>query len=553
VLYPDGPRYRALVLDRQTTMPLATAKKTLAIAQSGVPVVILGNAPTVALDAPDDPQQSIELAGVMPALKQSPNVVQVPGSDASVQASLPAVLRGLGIEPLTKPAEPTTLHTITREDGDTTFHFLFNASPTQTVQTTLSLSGSGRPYLLDSWTGQVTAVPVYQRQQSGLSVPVTLKPEETAILAITTDEASLGATPISSALSSSTGRIVAKGGQATIRTTQPGIVTSITQAGDRVSTLVPGAPAAFSPRDWKLDIASYERPATGTVSVVKHLPSITLPSVSGNLPSWQSIAAPVDLRDVSGQGTYSTSFELPQSWDDSMGAYLDLGTNGHAYGVTVNGTAVDGEDQVDARIDLGGMLHAGINSLTIRVSTTLRNAVLAQAPNRGGLPAGTQKQGYGLTGPVIITPYTDVPVVNNVAVGDGTVGGEVPATLALTLGAAASFGAFQPGVAREYTATSTATVTSTAGDATLSVSDSSSTSTGHLVNGPFALAHALEASANAGVFSPIGSSLTLLSYGAPVSNEAVRLDFRHATGSAEPLRTGSYAKTLTFTLSTTRP
>ena len=33
---------------------------------------------------------------------------------------------------------------------------------------------------------------------------------------------------------------------------------------------------------------------------------------------------------------------------------------------------------------------------------------------------------------------------------DGTVGGTVPATLSLTLGAPATFGAFTPGVARDY-------------------------------------------------------------------------------------------------------
>ena len=51
----------------------------------------------------------------------------------------------------------------------------------------------------------------------------------------------------------------------------------------------------------------------------------------------------------------------------------------------------------------------------------------------------------------------------------GTVSGTVPPTLSLTLGGAASFGAFVPGVAREYTASTTATVVSSAGDATLSV------------------------------------------------------------------------------------
>ena len=42
----------------------------------------------------------------------------------------------------------------------------------------------------------------------------------------------------------------------------------------------------------------------------------------------------------------------------------------------------------------------------------------------------------------------------------GDVGGTVPATLALTMGPAASFGAFTPGVAKDYTATTTATVIS---------------------------------------------------------------------------------------------
>ena len=52
-------------------------------------------------------------------------------------------------------------------------------------------------------------------------------------------------------------------------------------------------------------------------------------------------------------------------------------------------------------------------------------------------------------------------------------GGTVPATLSLTLGTPASFGAFTPGVAKDYTASTTATVISTAGDATLSVADPS--------------------------------------------------------------------------------
>jgi hypothetical protein len=65
-------------------------------------------------------------------------------------------------------------------------------------------------------------------------------------------------------------------------------------------------------------------------------------------------------------------------------------------------------------------------------------------------------------------------------------------------------------VAKEYTASTDATVLSTAGDATLTVAD-------------------------------------------PSTNEVVPVTFKQAIGAADPLRTGTYSKTLTFTLSTTAP
>jgi hypothetical protein len=118
----------------------------------------------------------------------------------------------------------------------------------------------------------------------------------------------------------------------------------------------------------------------------------------------------------------------------------------------------------------------------------------------------------------------------------GSAGGTVPATLALTLGAPATFGAFTPGVDREYTAATTANVISTAGDAALTVSDP-----GHLTNGTFALPE------------PQRVDSAPAAWIGPVSNAAVTITFRQHISATDPLRTGSYAKTLTFTLSTTNP
>jgi hypothetical protein len=144
---------------------------------------------------------------------------------------------------------------------------------------------------------------------------------------------------------------------------------------------------------------------------------------------------------------------------------------------------------------------------------------------------------------------------------DGGVGGSVPATLTLTLGPPASFGPFTPGLQKTYTASTTANVISTAGDALLSVSDPSSFGTGHLVNGTFILPEPLQArarnAANTGTaYNNVGSSaspLNLLTWSGPVSNDALSIEFSQLVKANDPLRTGTYSKTLTFTLSTTNP
>jgi hypothetical protein len=132
-----------------------------------------------------------------------------------------------------------------------------------------------------------------------------------------------------------------------------------------------------------------------------------------------------------------------------------------------------------------------------------------------------------------------VPLGPDSFVAAGGLGAVVPATLSLVLGAAPAFGAFTPGVAKTYTASTTATVISTAGEATLTVADP--TGTGKLDNGAFSLA------------SPLDGLGVVKTWTGPVSNDVVTVTFSQAIGATEPLRTGAYAKTLTYTLSTTTP
>ncbi|MDA0140149.1 alpha/beta hydrolase domain-containing protein [Solirubrobacter deserti] len=117
-----------------------------------------------------------------------------------------------------------------------------------------------------------------------------------------------------------------------------------------------------------------------------------------------------------------------------------------------------------------------------------------------------------------------------------TVAGVTAGTLSLELAGAASFPPFIPGVTQDYTTSTQATVTSAAADTTLSVSEP-----GHLTNGAFTLPE------------PLRVAFSKSSWTGPVPSEKVDITFKQLIKDKDPLRTGTYSKTLTFTLSTTNP
>ena len=70
------------------------------------------------------------------------------------------------------------------------------------------------------------------------------------------------------------------------------------------------------------------------------------------------------------------------------------------------------------------------------------------------------------------------------------------------------------------------------------------------------LAQPLQAKVGTGAFGNVGTPaapLGLRSWNGPVSNDALSVDLSQVVNANDPLRTGTYSKTLTFTLSTTSP
>jgi hypothetical protein len=205
--------------------------------------------------------------------------------------------------------------------------------------------------------------------------------------------------------------------------------------------------------------------------------------------------------------------------------------------------AADGTTPPWAPDMMGGILASQVVNIPAagarRVSLPLSAAALARIGKGASVLVS-------FTTPQDEVQAFDVPITSV----SGGVGGTVPATLSLTLGTPASFGAFTPGVARDYFASMSANVISTAGDAALSVMDPSSNHTGKLVNGSFALAQTLQTGVG-GTYGPIPR--TIRTWDAPVSNDAVTIGFKQSIGANEPLRTGTYSNTRPFTLTTPHP
>ena len=165
--------------------------------------------------------------------------------------------------------------------------------------------------------------------------------------------------------------------------------------------------------------------------------------------------------------------------------------------------------------------------LAVMVFSSDRNYTIRPA-------AGTQLT-VDLANSSLSLPIVGGPPTLAAATGVATLdaGATVPSQLALTVGAAVNFGTITAGVTRDYTASTSASVLSTAGNAALSVMDTSATAPGHLVNGDFSLAQALQVQANGKTaYQAITSTPNpLMLWSAPVSNDPVTLNFKQSVAS----------------------
>jgi len=378
------PTYKAFIIDSEqqpandpikTSMPLDAARKILALAKAGLPIIIVGTAPNQTpgrTSANDDALQAL-----MGNLMQIKNVHHV-----SHEADVPALLLSLGIHPAMESVSSSPVLSVHRRDASRPIDYyffynegmvtppnepanIFEPAEGKIFDREVHLQGEGKPYRMDAWTGKITPIENFVTTRDGVTFHLNIAPDDAAIVAIS--PVKLG-------------------------------ITSANPKGGKAASLP--APINLTHSKWHLSVEDWqpanEYATTGVKATETRKETAQLDI--DELKTWPQIP---QLKDVSGIGTYTAGVSLLSSWKIGTGARLDLGEVFDSFTLSINGNDVP-VNQISASAEVGPFLRAGANTLVVRVATTLNNRLSSLDP---AVAKRSLIQNYGLIGPVMLTPH----------------------------------------------------------------------------------------------------------------------------------------------------
>lgn len=360
-LVPKGPAFKALILDQITTFDLKSMDNIIAYAENGLPIIDYGS--DIKKVYGSDVNSDAVLQKKYAELLEMDNVVQVNNVE-EIEAAL-VDLDVLSYVQYDTDQLEATMYT-DPADGSNFYYLFNNAYPENShmmgndqasfykdedkilEDVEITLTGSGIPYKLDPYTGFIEEVAEYTDNGDGtVSTKISkISGGETMIYCLTETTDQLPAD-------------VAKGKVKTINEDLKAI--------------------DLTEDDWNLTIHSYGPGEDKTDPSISKITYVDFDNQK--LGKWADLPATAeqlntlgvsDMQYVSGIGEYTTAFDLPEGWDPtSVGAFLDVKYGKDQIGrITINGTELTANNTTD-RVDLGGHLVEGENTLTIKLSTTL--------------------------------------------------------------------------------------------------------------------------------------------------------------------------------------
>lgn len=393
LVQPVGPSYQALVV-YQEALDADVALMLLREAKQGLRVLIVDGVREMAELAtrretfhgraasrtPGLDGRDSELATTIEALLAEPTVSRIDHARKTL-----AALRELGVVGRAEFAQRNTqVLTHLREDGASSvlyaYHFQYETAKPAEVE--FLLEGHGRVDRVDPWTGSRHAGESEHRPDGRTALRTVLQPGESAVFIVDRDAESRSYR--------SSRRVV----RPVVELNDWAIAVESWDAGG-IETITEDRGKGYQTRE------AHPR----TLVTRLEVPERTL------LP-WDEM---VEVGpDVSGVGEYRTEFELTaDTFDTADRLLLDLGSTAGALGsATLNGNAPRGFDTSHPVVDVTDAVKPGLNSLVVRVSSSLNNRLRARGyyddlpdiavppVNGKPVPHRTECRPYGLLGPV---------------------------------------------------------------------------------------------------------------------------------------------------------
>ncbi|KIK65051.1 hypothetical protein GYMLUDRAFT_56519 [Collybiopsis luxurians FD-317 M1] len=415
-----GPAYKAFILSRQENITVDAAQRLVNYAQKGLPVIIVGSVPN---DIPGFEKGNASMLQVQALMKQltAERSVVIVNEETDISSSLAS----MGVFPAVAANPPSsTLYSVVRQANDsrgatTSYFFLFNQG-TSTINFTLTLNPGfrGTPFALDPWTGAVNPVVLHSNSSTNISIPgVSLAPSQTALFAVTTGNSLEGVSASNNHLVSADAGVSAVAvnnlsssgsTQIELRSLDEGSRQVVTADGKTMTaTFSLGGATQQVLSGWRLNVTAWTPPQNLSEhsSVLVPQPAVNL--TQGIVP-WGQIEG---LANVSGVGTYVTSFEWSQAQNGGVGVLLDFGEVFHTVEAWVNGRQVATADPNRPVVDISDLVVKGTNTIRVDAASTLLNAInsVPEVETLGELRTAVSRpvanQEYGLIANVTLVPF----------------------------------------------------------------------------------------------------------------------------------------------------
>lgn len=397
------PQYQALIFINQTVASVAAVEAMVKMASKGLPIVFVG--PPLTQSYPADARSQSALDSAVGRLLSSANVYRVNSVD-----QLPALLAERKVAPrigLSCASNP--IYSVWRSSVDVDFVYLFN-DQSRAAECTATIMASGViPYIYNSWTGSQSQLVQYTAKNSSLSIPLSLKANESLVLGLHRSTEKRTCTIQQTAGNLRSLNVSAGNIEAIIS----GSTTLSTSSGNPLH-LNASLPPPTNLTSWNLVLEDWHS-APDRYAVQTEISNHTFRNIS--LVPWNQLST--QLNPVSGIGHYTTRFTVPRynSSSSPLVGILKLPLVQHTARAFLDEEWLGPIDPINPVISLQNLKNGREYELRIEVATTLFNRIKAEANQTWivGQVAGVRQPKYNTL------PYEKYGLVGNVVLEWGEV------------------------------------------------------------------------------------------------------------------------------------